>query len=141
MAVIPDSDFGQRVHRRLRDEKVIWLTTTGEDGTPQPNPVWFLWEPDDEAVVIYNATDAKRLDRFALRPRVALHFDSNGQGGDIVVLTGVAEQALDVPQADGNEVYLAKYGESIGRMNSDPVKFAQAYSVPIRVRVSRVRGH
>lgn len=140
MAVIPESDFGQRARRRLHDETVVWLTTTAADGTPQPNPVWFLWEPDDEAVVIYNATDAKRLDRFAARPRVALHFDSNGRGGDIVVLTGVAEQALDIPQVNENEAYLAKYAEAISRMNMDPAQFAQAYSVPIRVRVSRVRG-
>ena len=60
---------------------------------------------------------------------------------DIVVLTGVAEQALDVPQVDENEGYLAKYGESISRMNMDPAQFASAYSVPIRVRVTRVRGH
>jgi PPOX class probable F420-dependent enzyme len=141
MAVIPDSDFGQRARRRLADESVVWLTTTAADGTPQPNPVWFLWEPDDEVVVIYNATDAKRLDRFAARPRVALHFDSNGRGGDIVVLTGAAEQAPDVPQADENDAYLAKYGEAISRMTMDPAQFAQAYSVPIRVRVTRVRGH
>jgi PPOX class probable F420-dependent enzyme len=141
MAVIPDSEFGRRVRSRLEDEQVVWLTTTSADGTPQPNPVWFEWEPDDEAVLIYNATDAKRLDSFAVRPRVSLHFDSNGRGGDIVVLTGVAEQALDVAPVHQNEKYLAKYGDSISRMNMDPAQFADAYSVPVRVRLTRVRGH
>jgi PPOX class probable F420-dependent enzyme len=72
---------------------------------------------------------------------VALHFDSNGRGGDIVVLIGTAEPGTDLPQVDQNDAYLAKYGDSISRMNMDPAQFAQAYSVPIRIRVSRVRGH
>ena len=31
--------LGDRVRRRLSEAKVIWLTTTSADGTPQPNPV------------------------------------------------------------------------------------------------------
>ena len=141
MAVIPDSDFGTRARRRLHDELVIWLTTTAADGTPQPNPVWFLWEDDADALLIYNANDAKRLDHVAVRPLVSLNFDGDGRGGDIIVLTGVAEQALDAPSADQHETYLAKYSGLIANMGSDPERFAQRYSVPLRVRVSRLRGH
>lgn len=36
------TEYGARVARRLQDEQVIWLTTVGRDGTPQPNPVWFI---------------------------------------------------------------------------------------------------
>jgi PPOX class probable F420-dependent enzyme len=141
MAVIPDSDFGARARRRLHDEIVVWFTTTSADGTPQPNPVWFLWGDADDTALIYNATRAKRLEHVAVRPRVSLHFDGNGRGGDIVVLTGVAEQALDIPPADQNEAYLAKYGEHISRIGMDPPQFAAAYSVPLRIRVTRVRGN
>jgi phosphohistidine phosphatase len=84
MPVIPDSDFGTRARHRLQDEIVIWLTTTSADGTPQPNPVWFFWEEDADALLIYNANNAKRLEHVADRPRVSLHFDGNGRGGDIV---------------------------------------------------------
>jgi len=44
MSVFPDPNtpFGERVQRRLATSKVIWLTTVGADGTPQPNPVWFV---------------------------------------------------------------------------------------------------
>src|SRR6478609_6474665 len=49
MTVIPDTEFGARVRQRLQDETLIWFTTTSADGTPQPNPVWFLWEPDTES--------------------------------------------------------------------------------------------
>lgn len=85
--VLPDesSTFGQRVRARLRDESLIWLTTTGADGTPQPNPVWFLWDGAD-TLIVYNRADARRHEHVAVRPRVSLNLDGNGQGGDIVVL-------------------------------------------------------
>jgi len=140
MPVIPDSEFGARVRARLRDEETIWLTTTTANGTPQPNPVWFLWNDEDETVLVYNANDAKRLDRFALQPRVALNFNTDESGDDVVVLTGVVEQALDVPAPDRHEAYLAKYADAIGRIGMDNDSFAQKYSVPIRVRIEKVRG-
>ena len=55
----PATGFGERVRQRLRDEQVIWFTTVGGDGTPQPNPVWLLWEED--SCLVYNRSDANRL--------------------------------------------------------------------------------
>ena len=78
MAVVPDGQFGDRVRTRLRDSKVIWLTTVGADGTPQPNPVWFLWD-GDSSVLVYNRTDAHRLAHVAAHPQVALHLDGDGR--------------------------------------------------------------
>ena len=34
----PSTTFGKRVRERLAEEIVVWLTTVGADGTPQPNP-------------------------------------------------------------------------------------------------------
>ena len=59
---IPDTPFGARVRERLRDEHVVWLTTVGADGTPQPNPVWFLWDGADR-VLVYNDNRSRRLAR------------------------------------------------------------------------------
>jgi len=141
MSVIPDSEFGERVRSRLRTETVAWLTTTAADGTPQPNPVWFLWDEDADTVLVYNRNDANRLDHVAVRPRVSLNFDGNGKGGNIVVLSGVAEQASDVPSADQHEGYVTKYARDIERVSGDPADFAQRYSVPLRIRITKVRGH
>jgi PPOX class probable F420-dependent enzyme len=140
MPTIPDGDFGTRLRQRLADEHVIWFTTVGDNGTPQPNPVWFLWEPDEDAVLIYNATKAKRLDHVASRPRVSLNFNSDDNGGDIAVLAGVAEQALDAPAANEHDAYLAKYRDGITGIGMNPESFATAYSVPLRIRLGKVRG-
>ena len=140
MTVIPDSDFGQRVRARLEHETEIWFTTVSADGTPQPNPVWFVWEPHTESALVYNATRARRIENVAVRPRVSLHFETDENGDDVVVLTGVAEQALDVPPVTEHEQYLAKYAAAIERIGSDREKFARDYSVPLRIRITKVRG-
>jgi PPOX class probable F420-dependent enzyme len=140
MSVIPDSDYGARVRRHLESDEAVWFTTTAADGTPQPNPVWFLWKPESETVLIYNATRAKRLDHVAVRPRVSLNFDTDEHADDVVILLGVAEQALDAPANRDHEAYLAKYRDGIARIGSNPEKFAEDYSVPLRIRLTKVRG-
>jgi PPOX class probable F420-dependent enzyme len=140
MSVIPDSGFGARVRTRLRDERLIWFTTTADDGTPQPNPVWFLWDGDSDAVLIYNANGAKRLEHVAVRPRVSLNFEADDNGGDVVVFAGVAEQALDTPPPNEHEAYVTKYTDAIAGLGLAAEQFAQRYSVPLRVRLTKVRG-
>lgn len=138
--VLPDasSSYGARVRQRLTDETVIWLTTVTADGTPQPNPVWFVWEGDD-TVLIYNDRNAKRLARLRERPNVALHLNSTVEGGDIVVLTGDAE-VLDTPAILDNTAYLDKYLDDMVRISGTAEAFAEQYSIPVRVHISRVRG-
>lgn len=140
MSVVPEGAFGERVSRRLRAEKVIWLTTTGRDGTPQPNPVWFLWDGAD-SVLVYNRADAQRLQHLLERPQLALNLDGNGSGGDIVVLAGVAARDDSMPPADAHEAYLAKYRDDMERVSGSVERFAQQYPVPLRIQVRRVRGH
>ena len=140
-SAMPDTGtpFGERVARRLRDEVVIWLTTVGGDGTPQPNPVWFLW--DGESFLIYSLGNASRLPHIRRNPRVALHFDSDGRGGDIVVITGEARVSTSDPPADQLPAYLAKYGSMIAGIGQTPASFAAHYSVPLRITPTKVRGH
>jgi PPOX class probable F420-dependent enzyme len=136
----PDSDFGARVRARLREEYGIWLTTVGADGTPQPNPVWFLWEDESESMLVYNRNTAKRLAHVAANPRVSAHFDTDGQGGDVVVLTGVAEPADDVAAPDRHQAYLAKYADGIEGIGLTPESFAAVYGTALRIRVDKIRG-
>ena len=54
------TEFGARIERQLNDELVIWLTTVGKSGTPQPNPVWFSWN-GAEILVFSQPGKAKSL--------------------------------------------------------------------------------
>jgi PPOX class probable F420-dependent enzyme len=136
---LPDTEFGVRAARHLTDDVVAWLTLVDGSGTPQPAPVWFLW--DDSSILVYSHGEAKRLAHLGTNPRVALHFDGNGAGGDIVVLTGDAEIVPDEPPVSQNPEYLAKYGHLIKEGWQTAENFASIYSVPVRIRPKRLRGH
>ncbi|WP_345470156.1 TIGR03667 family PPOX class F420-dependent oxidoreductase [Actinoallomurus oryzae] len=138
--VIPDraTAYGERVRRRLTEEMAIWLTTVGRDGTPQPNPVGFLWDGGD-SVLIYSQANARRLANIRRQPRVSLNFDGNG-GDDIVVLTGTAEILDGHPAVPDNPAWLEKYGAAINARFGDAASFAERFSVPVRIHLTRVRG-
>ena len=135
----PTTEFGARVARRLDEAPVAWLTLVDGAGTPQPAPIWFLW--DGDSALIYSDHQAKRLQHMRANPRVALHLDGNGDGGDIVVLTGEITEEPDEPSPADNVPYLAKYGDRItGGPWGDAEVFAKTYSVALRFRPRRVRG-
>lgn len=87
---LPDivTPLGKRVAQRLHTNQFIWLTTVDANGTPQPTLVWFLWGEATTTLLIYSRSDAKRLAHLQQHPRVALHFDGDGSGGDTIVITG-----------------------------------------------------
>ncbi len=140
-SVLPDptTPFGERVLRRLTNDVVIWLTTVGKDGTPQPNPVWFLL--DNDSLLIYNRPDANRLTHIGQRPQVALNLDGDGKGGDIIVVTGTARLIDDVPPCNEVPAYLAKYDALMTRVAGSPENFGKAYPVALRIDIAKVRGH
>jgi PPOX class probable F420-dependent enzyme len=139
MQLDTSSEFGARVARRLADDKIGWLTTVSPDGTPQPSPVWFLW--NGQTALIYSQPNTPKLRHIAANPRVSLHLDGDGQGGDIVILTGEARVAEATPPAHQLPEYLAKYASGIASIGMTPEGFAGAYSVPIRLTPRRLRGH
>lgn len=132
------SAFGQRIEQRLADETVIWLVTTGADGTPQPSPVWFIRE--GETVLIFSKPETPKLRNIRARPQVALHFNTGPDGDDVAVFTGTAALDPDAPPAHALPAYLAKYGPHIPNIGMSPESFAQVYSQAIRVRLEKVRG-
>ena len=123
MQIDTGSEFGARVARRLAEETIGWLTTVGADGTPQPSPVWFLWDGE------------------AANPRVSLNLDGNGRGGDIVILTGEARVDDAAPPSSALPAYQAKYATGIRQLGMTAESFAQAYSVPVRFTPAKLRGH
>ncbi|HVF88762.1 MAG TPA: TIGR03667 family PPOX class F420-dependent oxidoreductase [Blastocatellia bacterium] len=133
------TEFGAHVAGRLDKERIIWLVSVGADLTPQPSPVWFVW--DGEQFLIYSRPGAPKLRNIARNPKVALHFDGDGIGGDIVIFTGEARIDESAPPANEVARYVERYREGFTRIQMTPESFALAYSVAIRVRPSKLRGH
>ncbi|HLZ09759.1 MAG TPA: TIGR03667 family PPOX class F420-dependent oxidoreductase [Chloroflexota bacterium] len=132
------TEFGARVARRLQSDEIVWLTTVRPNGTPEPSPVWFYW--DGATFLVYSHPGKVKLQDIAANPRVALNFNSDETGDDIVVFTGDAREDRSVPPANKFKEYLAKYEKPIVRIGMTPESFARAYSVPIRVTPTKVRG-
>jgi len=107
---------------------------------PQPNPVGFLLQ-DDNSILIYNEVKANRINHVIDRPRVALHFDGDGAGGDIVVFTGTARRADDIPLPHENQTRLAKNGERMAWRSGSAEKFSKDFPVPLRIEITRTRGY
>ena len=133
------SEFGARVDARLRAEQIIWLTTMGTDGVPQPSPVWFLYHND--TVVIFSSPKAPKVRNIRQDAHIALHFDSDGRGGNIVVITGTATVLDTMPGDDVLMPYFAKYAQGIEGLGLTPEQMVATYSAPISVTVEKVRGH
>jgi PPOX class probable F420-dependent enzyme len=133
------TEFGARVARHLREEIVVWMTTVTPRGGPLPMPVWFVW--DGGELVRMHSRRSARLRNIQANPHVSLNFSGDGRGGDVVVLSGTATADPDMPRADHDTHYLAKYHDHIARIGMTPEAFAQRYAVPVRIELTRVRGH
>ncbi|MET9018830.1 TIGR03667 family PPOX class F420-dependent oxidoreductase [Actinopolymorpha sp. NPDC004070] len=130
--------FGAHVAERLERDRLIWLTTVSADGTPQPSLVWFLWTEGE--LLIRSQPDKPKLRHIARNPRVGLHLDSDSTGNDVVVLTGEARTPAEPPTEEEAARYFRKYAQGIEALGMTEETFAQEFSVPIRVAVSKVRG-
>jgi len=119
---------------------VVWLTTVTPSGSPQPSPVWFLWDGAD-GVLLYSRAGTPRTRNLQANPQVSLNFGGDGRGGDIVVLSGSAVLADDAGPADAQAAYVAKYAAGFERLAMSAAEFAAAYPVPIRITLLGLRGH
>jgi PPOX class probable F420-dependent enzyme len=132
------TEFGAGVARRLREESVVWLTTVTSAGAPLPRPVGFLWD-GRETVAIYSQPGA-RVPNIAANPKVALNFERDGHGGNVVVLSGTAHVDDDASAADANPAWLEKYAAQIEEFGMTPALYAVRFRVPIRIRLTCVDG-
>ena len=138
MVIDPGTEKGAKVDARLRDELVAWLVTVAADGTPVPTPVWFRW--DGDSLLVYSQPDKPKLWHIAANPRVAIAMRTVVHGDDLVVITGEAAVDESAPPAHEVPEYVEKYRAAIARLGSDVAGFAGEYSVPIRIRPTKLRA-
>ncbi|MBS2537496.1 pyridoxamine 5'-phosphate oxidase family protein [Catenulispora sp. NF23] len=143
----PATEYGRTIRRRLAEEEIIWLVTVNSSGVPQPNPVWFLWTPDEDdewgdgSFLIYHMDTAARLRSLKARPTVALHFDGGAHDLEVSVFTGDVEMLDGYPTAGEMPEFEAKYrARAAAEFKSTVGEVMAKYSVATRIRPSKVRG-
>ncbi|MCO5223203.1 MAG: TIGR03667 family PPOX class F420-dependent oxidoreductase [Thermomicrobiales bacterium] len=139
LTIDTSTEFGQRQKARLENESVIWLTTVNGDGRPFPSPVWFFAEPDG-TILIYSQPNKPKLRNIASNAAVALNFNSDAYGNDVIVFDGAAVIDESARAAIEHAEYLEKYRDGITHIGMTPESFSAEYNVAIRVVLQKVRG-
>lgn len=133
------TSFGQAVKEHLETQYVVWLSTVDSSLTPQPRPVWFIWEND--SFLIFSKPKARKVSHIEKNPKVALHFNTDETGDrHVIIFTG--EASIDVNCSPAHEVpaYLEKYRSGIIALEMTPEGFSEEYSRAIRIKPTNVRG-
>ena len=135
-----NTKFGRFTKKHLKSEYFIWLTTVDSTGTPQPRPVWFIWQ--DETILIFSQPKAYKVKHIQNNPNVSLHFNTADEHGDrrLIVMTGTAKIDEKSPSANQIGAYIRKYKSGIIGLNSTPDQFNKEYSVAIRITLTNLRG-
>jgi PPOX class probable F420-dependent enzyme len=133
------SDFGRAVKQHLENEYVIWLTTVDSNLTPQPRPVWFIWE--DGSFLIFSQAKAHKVAHIKKNAKVALHFNTD-ETGDKHVIVFVGEASIDenCPPAYQVAAYFEKYEQGISDLDMTPEGFSDEYCIAIRIKPTEIRG-
>ncbi len=107
-------------------------------GRPQPRPVWFHWDGKD--LLIFSRPRAGKIPQIAAQPHVAVHFNADEHGNDVVVLLGEARLVKGRVSAQRIEAYARKYRQSIEGLEMTKDSFLADYRIPILVRPTHLRG-
>jgi PPOX class probable F420-dependent enzyme len=122
--------------RHLATDHVAWLTTVTAKEVPAPVPVWFVVE--DDAIIVFTPPASRKVANIEARPTVTLHFNSDIDGLDIVVLTAQAIVEHDtLPSAHPH--YIDKYRRAIAGLGMTVEEFDRTFTTCIRLLVRRVR--
>jgi len=132
--------FGRVAKQHLKSEYFVWLTTVDSRGTPQPRPVWFIW--DDNSFLIFSQAKAYKVKHLKNNPKISLHFNTKDKNGNrhVVVFTGEAVFDADSPPVHKFRAYVRKYKLDIASLKMTPAEFGADYSVAIRIKPTDVRG-
>ena len=128
-----------KAKRLIKQEYVIWLTTVDSTNTPQPRPVWFIWDKD--SFLIFSQPHAHKVAHIRNNPSVSLHFNTDETGDkNVIVYVGIASIDETIKPAHKVPAYFKKYKIGIKDIGMTPEQFSSEYSIAIRVKPSSLRG-
>jgi len=131
--------FGAEAVKRIEAQKLAWLTTVDSKGTPQPNPVWFIW--DSDAIVIFSKPNQAKLKNIARSGRVSLNLEATTDEEHITIFTGHADivDRATIGQ-DLLDRYAARYEEGMVNIKMTRAEYEAAYTEVIRFTPEKLRG-
>lgn len=130
-------DIPDEARRRIAADAVAWLTTVTDGGAPAPNPIWFV--PDGDDLIVFSEPSSRRVHNISARPKVALHFNSDATGGDIVIVNGTAAIAYNSPPG-AHPSWVEKYADAIrDELGTTVDQLDAVYNARITITPTRVR--
>jgi PPOX class probable F420-dependent enzyme len=124
------------VEKRLENEQVIWLTTTKADGTPLPNPVWFLWH--NGQFLVFTLSESVKMKNMARNPRVALNLNSDFDATDVVIFQAEADTNGEQASEEEFNAYVAKYEEGLKQFGLSNDELKATYRL-VRLKPTKFR--
>jgi len=106
-------ELTQEVSGRLTSDHYGWLTTVAKSGQPVPRLIWFYF--DGAELTVYSMPQAAKVAHIRARPQVSLNLDSDGNGGGIIVVGGIATVDATGVDCRADEPYWAKYREDAAK--------------------------
>jgi PPOX class probable F420-dependent enzyme len=127
-------ELTQEVSNRLTSDHYGWLTTVAKSGQPVPRLIWFYF--DGAKLTVYSMPQAAKIAHIETHPQVSLNLDSDGNGGGIIVIGGVA--TVDATDVDcrKDEPYWAKYSEDAEKFGL--TEAMAGYSTRLTITPTRV---
>jgi PPOX class probable F420-dependent enzyme len=127
-------ELSQEVSSRLTDDHYGWLTTVAKSGLPVPRLVWFLFDGTD--LTVYTMPNAAKVGHIKAHPQVSLNLDSDGNGGGIIVVGGMATVDAEGVDCRDDGPYWTKYSGDAAQFGlTDAIA---DYSTRLRITPTRV---
>ena len=136
LAIDTSTDLWKLTQERFAADQEIWLTTTSADGTPQPNPVWFIDEGPD--LIIFSEPNQAKLKNIQRNPRVSVNFETSEH---VQILTGTA--TIETFASISKELfdrYFSKYAAGLAKLDYSPERLEAEFSAVIRFTPEKLRG-
>jgi PPOX class probable F420-dependent enzyme len=115
----------RRIPGRIDNDRIVRLVTVSPSGQPSPRPVRFLW--DGIAFIVYTRPDDAKTRHVAGNDRVALHFNTDPVGRDVIVIIGRAVHVRDPVPPSACHGYLDTYADRLPWIGHDIDSYDATY--------------